>query len=74
MMRICQGCGIPMPTDDILGTYSDGRLCTDYCNQCLNMGVFTTIYFDEEINYNILSENLKSILYKRIDIEELEED
>lgn len=63
-----------MPTDDLLGTYSDGSLCSEYCNQCLNMGAFTRIYFEEEINYNILSKNLKSILYKSIDIEKFEED
>ena len=74
MIRICQGCVIPMLTDNLLGTYSDGRLCTDYCNLCLNNGAFTVISSEEEMDLNILSENQKSIIFKNIVIEKSIED
>ena len=32
--RICQSCGMSMPTDDLLGTHGNGCLCTEYCCHC----------------------------------------
>lgn len=29
--RICQSCGLPMPSEDLLGTHGDGHPCTEYC-------------------------------------------
>ncbi|MDD4847164.1 MAG: zinc ribbon domain-containing protein [Bacteroidales bacterium] len=39
--RFCQSCGMPMPTDDLLGTNEDGSANQDYCHYCYQKGAFT---------------------------------
>lgn len=41
MERLCQSCGMPMPTDELLGTNADGSLNTDYCTYCFQEGAFS---------------------------------
>lgn len=41
MNRFCQSCGMPMQTDDQLGTNADGSLNQDYCCYCYKDGTFT---------------------------------
>lgn len=41
MKRFCQSCGMPMPTDDLLGTNADESLNQDYCMYCYRDGEFT---------------------------------
>lgn len=38
--RFCQSCGMPMPTDEVLGTNADGSKNEDYCIYCYQNGVF----------------------------------
>lgn len=38
--RICQSCGMPMPTDDLFGTNADGTPTPDYCKYCFTNGEF----------------------------------
>ena len=38
--RICQSCGMPMPTDDLLATNKDGSINYDYCKYCYKDGEF----------------------------------
>lgn len=39
--RFCQSCGMPMYTDEFLGTNSDGSFNEDYCCYCYKDGKFT---------------------------------
>lgn len=39
-MRLCQSCGMPMQTDEYLGTETDGSPNTDYCIFCYKDGHF----------------------------------
>ena len=39
--RFCQSCGMPMQTDDQLGTNEDGSANEDYCCYCYQKGAFT---------------------------------
>lgn len=39
-MRICQSCGMPMETDEYLGSEADGTPNTDYCIFCYKDGQF----------------------------------
>ncbi len=39
--RFCQSCGMPMRTDDQLGTRADGSAHEDYCCYCYQNGAFT---------------------------------
>ena len=56
--RICQSCGMSMPTDDLLGTHGNGCLCTEYCCHCFQKGFFTNNSLEEQIELNTLPENL----------------
>ena len=47
-MRICQSCGLPMPSEDLLGTHGDGHPCTEYCRNCFQKGLFTSYSIDEQ--------------------------
>lgn len=38
--RFCQSCGMPMPSEEVLGTEQDGEKSTDYCVYCYEDGVF----------------------------------
>ena len=38
--RICQSCGMPIESEDLLGTNADGSLNYDYCKYCYNDGEF----------------------------------
>lgn len=40
MNRYCQSCGMPMPTDDLLGTNADGSANHEYCCYCYKEGAF----------------------------------
>ena len=41
MERVCQSCGMPMPSDELLGTNADGSHNNDYCTYCFQQGKFT---------------------------------
>ena len=51
--RLCQCCGMPMPTDDLLGTRDDGSRDTDYCVYCLIDGRFNTSTLEVQIECNL---------------------
>lgn len=36
----CQSCGMPMETEQVLGTNADGSLNQDYCVYCYQKGAF----------------------------------
>ena len=38
--RICQSCGMPIESEDLLGTNADGSLNYDYCKYCYTDGEF----------------------------------
>ena len=38
--RICQSCGMPIESDDQLGTNKDGSISEDYCKYCYDKGEF----------------------------------
>lgn len=38
--RICQSCGMPIASDDQLGTNKDGSISQDYCKYCYDKGEF----------------------------------
>ncbi len=38
--RICQSCGMPITSDDQLGTEKDGNKNLDYCKYCYEGGDF----------------------------------
>ena len=40
-VKICQSCGMPIESEDILGTNADGSLNPDYCKYCYTNGAFT---------------------------------
>ena len=56
--RICQSCGMSMPTDDLLGTHGNGCLCTEYCCHCFQKGFFTNNSLEEQIELNAQPESL----------------
>ena len=56
--RICQSCGMSMPTDDLLGTHGNGCLCTEYCCHCFQKGFFTNNSLEEQIELNTQPESL----------------
>lgn len=58
--RICQSCGMSMPTDDLLGTHGNGCLCTEYCYHCFQKGFFTNSSLEEQIELNIQPESLNA--------------
>ncbi len=43
--RICESCGMSMPTDDLLGTHGNGCLCTEYCYHCFSKRVLYEQFF-----------------------------
>lgn len=38
--RICQSCGMPLTSDDMLATEKDGSVNADYCKWCYKDGEF----------------------------------
>lgn len=38
--KICQSCGMPITSDDELGTNEDGSINHDYCKYCYQNGKF----------------------------------
>lgn len=42
--NICQSCGMPLDSPDILGTNKDGSANQDYCRFCFKNGEFTNPY------------------------------
>ena len=38
--RYCQSCGMPLNSDDQMGTNADGSTNWDYCKFCFQNGVF----------------------------------
>lgn len=38
--KICQSCGMPIVSNDMLGTNKDGSINLDYCKYCYNNGEF----------------------------------
>lgn len=38
--RICQSCGMPIESVDVLGTNADGSMSNDYCKYCFDNGEF----------------------------------
>ena len=38
--KICQSCGMPLVSQDQLGTNKDGSINNDYCKYCYNNGEF----------------------------------
>lgn len=39
-LKICQSCGMPMESEDVLGTNADGSINEDYCKYCYTNGEF----------------------------------
>ncbi len=40
MDKICQSCGMPIPSNEQLGTEKDGKINNDYCKYCYEKGEF----------------------------------
>ncbi|MCX7774297.1 MAG: zinc ribbon domain-containing protein [Clostridia bacterium] len=40
-MKFCQSCCMPMDSEGVLGTNSDGSKSHDYCHYCYENGAFT---------------------------------
>ena len=40
MKKICQSCGMPITTNDVLGTEKNGKTNPDYCKYCYKNGEF----------------------------------
>lgn len=38
--KICQSCGMPIESNDLLGTNKDGSINNDYCKYCYTDGEF----------------------------------
>ncbi len=38
--KICQSCGMPIESADVLGTNADGTVNKDYCKYCYQNGKF----------------------------------
>ena len=38
--NICQSCGMPITSNDLLGTNTDGSINDDYCKYCYENGEF----------------------------------
>lgn len=38
--KICQSCGMPINSNDLLGTNKDGSINNDYCKYCYENGEF----------------------------------
>ena len=38
--KICQSCGMPITSEDLLGTNKDGSINHDYCKYCFLNGEF----------------------------------
>jgi len=39
-MKICQSCGMPIESEDQLGTEKNGKINKDYCKYCYKDGEF----------------------------------
>lgn len=50
---ICQCCGMPMETDEIVGRDADGSLNDDYCKWCYMDGTYTYSNMDDLINVSV---------------------
>ena len=49
--KICQSCGMPLVSDNELGTNKDGSLNTDYCKYCFKDGEFI---LDKALDNNVI--------------------
>ena len=38
--KVCQSCGMPITSDELLGTNKDGSVNIDYCKYCYENGDF----------------------------------
>lgn len=38
--KVCQSCGMPITSDEELGTNNDGSISQDYCKYCFTNGEF----------------------------------
>lgn len=47
-LKLCQSCGMPMASEDLFGTNTDGSLNEDYCKYCYEKGEFTAKVSMEE--------------------------
>ncbi|MBB6214412.1 hypothetical protein HNQ80_000492 [Anaerosolibacter carboniphilus] len=47
--RICQSCGMPMATEELLGTNQNGSKNDDYCCYCFQDGKFASEVTMEEM-------------------------
>lgn len=53
-MKFCQSCAMPMESDEIFGTNSDGSKNEDYCIYCFKDGEFTSdMNMEEMMNFCI---------------------
>lgn len=51
-MILCQSCGMPLNSDEIFGTNTDGSKNEDYCVYCFKDGAFTAeMSMDEMIDF-----------------------
>nr|WP_302830413.1 zinc ribbon domain-containing protein [uncultured Bacteroides sp.] len=48
-MKLCQSCGMPLTSDEVLGTNADGSLNDEYCTYCYQHGKFTQNYTMDEM-------------------------
>ena len=48
-IKFCQSCGMPLSTNELLGTNNDNTLNHDYCCHCFKDGVFTQDVTMEEM-------------------------
>ena len=48
---VCQSCGMPMDSEEIMGTNTDGSCNNEYCTYCYRNGQFTSpnVTMEEEI-------------------------
>lgn len=54
-MILCQSCGMPIETDDLMGLNEDGSLNAEYCTYCYNKGKFTNNFTMDQMIMHCLS-------------------
>lgn len=62
-MKYCQSCGMPLESEEVLGTNRDGSKNEDYCVYCYEDGAFTSNCTMEEMIEFCLDSTAKSGLY-----------
>ncbi|MBO0461015.1 MULTISPECIES: zinc ribbon domain-containing protein [Enterococcus] len=48
-MKYCQSCGMPLDSEEVLGTNKDKSKNVEYCSYCFKDGAFLTDYTMEEM-------------------------